>query len=316
MKKAYIGPKQTTIANTNFFDFSLTLFGENSSKNFSYEKNLTFEYWNPDNALKEKYIYNNLLSKLSEPFEIMGHDPLLISECEIPKNISQICLNDVKLLKVLNNKIETRSLLKNVINTLDYQIILGHDFDYDNLIKKFGENMVVQSPFGSGGSKTFLCTPKNYLDIQSILSDNKNYSVSRFLEENIPYNVHCVIGEKIDLFAPSIQELEIIDKIEFIGSKYVNIDKGVKQKMIEQSMNICCELKKLGYLGVLGIDYIYSNKELFFMEINPRFQGSTKDLDLLLSQSNLPSIFEYNYNAFKGIKTPTAKNMINSIFDN
>ena len=43
-----------------------------------------------------------------------------------------------------------------------------------------------------------------------------------------------------------------------------------------------------------------------FIEINPRFQGSTVQLDKILKNHNLPSIFEYNYNAFNNspLKVP------------
>ena len=39
MKKVYVGPKQLTIENTYFFDYSVTLFGNNSEKNISYKVN-------------------------------------------------------------------------------------------------------------------------------------------------------------------------------------------------------------------------------------------------------------------------------------
>ena len=80
------------------------------------------------------------------------------------------------------------------------------------------------------------------------------------------------------------------------------------------SSNICKKLQELGYLGVVGIDYIYTDNELFFIEINPRFQGSTKQIDKLLKESNLPSIFEYNYNCFYSDNLITTKNMKLSLF--
>ena len=49
MQKVYVGPKEVTIENTYFFDYSITLFGDNSKKNISYTTNtldnvLEFEY--------------------------------------------------------------------------------------------------------------------------------------------------------------------------------------------------------------------------------------------------------------------------------
>ena len=63
------------------------------------------------------------------------------------------------------------------------------------------------------------------------------------------------------------------------------------------------------YMGVLGIDFIKVENEFYFIEINPRFQGSTQKVDKILKDNNLPSIFEYNYNFFKGLDMPTTNNI-------
>ncbi len=315
MKRIYVGPKQATIENNNFFDYSITLFGNNSKTNTSYESFLTFEYWNPDNHIKEITLYNRELSKINEPAQIIGHDPLLITQCNLPQCAKQVCLNNLDLLKTLNNKFLTRELLKDVVPMLKYYMVKGIDFKYSDF-NKLSQELVIQLPVGSGGSKTFFCNQANFEQVETILLKDELYSVSAYEKNNIPYNIHCLIGkEQIEILPPSQQDLEIIDKIEYIGSNYdINISNEIKDKLIKHSYNICKKLQSLGYLGVLGIDYIYVNKELYFIEINPRFQGSTRQLDKLLVESNLPSIFEYNYNFFLGKKMPSTQNMKYSLF--
>lgn len=315
MKRIYVGPKQATIENNNFFDYSITLFGNNSETNTSYESFLTFEYWNPDNHIKEITLYNRELSKINEPVEIIGHDPLLITQCKLPQCAKQVCLNNLDLLKTLNNKFLTRKLLKDIVPMLKYHMVKGSDFKYNDFCN-LGQELVVQLPVGSGGSKTFFCNQENFKQVETMLLKDEMYSVSTYERNNIPYNIHCLIGkEQIEILPPSQQELEIIDKIEYIGSNYdINIPNEIKDKIINYSYCICKKLQSIGYLGVLGIDYIYANNELYFMEVNPRFQGSTRQLDKLLIESNLPSIFEYNYNFFLGQKMPSTKNMKLSIF--
>ncbi len=73
-------------------------------------------------------------------------------------------------------------------------------------------------------------------------------------------------------------------------------------------------MKEIGYLGILGIDFILTNNELYFTEVNPRFQGATKQLEKLLKESKLPSLFKYNYLTFAGEDLPSSKEMKNSIF--
>ena len=291
MKRVYVGPKQLTIENTNFFDYSVTLFGDTNDKNISYKVNnldnvLEFEYWNPDSNPREINIYNELLSTIKEPFEIMAHDYKIVSQCNIPKNAKLICKNSDELIKLFNNKTETRNLFKGIIPTLDYTYVKGKDFNFKELSPE-GKTLVVQHPLGSGGSKTFLCKKESEQSVKEKLLKNETYAISTYLEENIPYNIHCVIGKNdYEIFPPSMQELDVIDKIEYIGSFYdIKIEDKVKQKFIDYTKKICEKLQELGYLGVLGIDYIYANNELYFIEINPRFQGSTRQLDKILIET-------------------------------
>lgn len=320
MKRVYVGPKQLTIENSNFFDYSVTLFGDTSEKNISYKVNnldnvLEFEYWNPDSNPREIKIYNELLSTIKEPFEIMAHDYKIVSQCVIPSNAKLICKNSNKLIKLFNDKTKTRNLFKGIIPTLEYTYVKGSKFNFDELSPE-GKTLVVQHPLGSGGSKTFLCKKENSEELKNKLLPQETYAISTYLEDNIPYNIHCVIGkEDYEIFPPSMQELDVIDKIEYIGSFYdIEIEESVKQKFIDYTTKICKKLQELGYKGVLGIDYIYANNELYFIEINPRFQGSTRQLDKILAESKLPSLFEYNYLAFKGKKLISTKKLKNSIF--
>ena len=71
-----------------------------------------------------------------------------------------------------------------------------------------------------------------------------------------------------------------------------------------QELNrIVTEVSKWG----TSFDYNIQTDELFFIEINPRFQGSTRYLDRILQENNFKSIYEYNYNAFYNIEIKQIK---------
>ena len=59
-----------------------------------------------------------------------------------------------------------------------------------------------------------------------------------------------------------------------------------------------------GYRGIFNIDFISANNELYLIETNPRFGGTISEIDLLLQESDLPSIFDYNYRAFNNLEMP------------
>ncbi len=317
MIKIFIGPKQKTIENNNYFDKSITLVGDNTDKNISLCKKLPFDYWNPDNVMKEIDFYNKELSKINYQAQIMAHNPKIVSKCILPSNVQLICKNEEKLLDLLDDKIKTRELLKSVVPMVEYKNMIGKDLTEMNL-SDLNKSLVIQLPYGSGGSKTFLYDKSTENKIKQLILQDATYSVSEYQEDNIPYNIHCIIGEnQIELLPPSEQDLEITEKIEYIGSFFViTIPPQVKEKMINYSNKICKKLQQLGYKGVLGIDWIYVKDELYFIEINPRFQGSTRQVDLLLKKSDLPSIFELNYLAFYEDKLPSTKNMLFSLYEN
>ncbi|HIR87581.1 MAG TPA: ATP-grasp domain-containing protein [Candidatus Fimimorpha faecalis] len=310
MKRIFIGPKYETIKNSNFFDGSITLFGENRDSNISYAKEVVFEYWNPDNNPLEIEIYNKAIANITDEVEIMAHNPQIVSKCILPSNVHLICKNEEQLLRILDNKIETRNLMKSVVPMLKYDNIKGKDISYKKL-SLLASEFVIQHPIGSGGSKTFLYNENTYEKIDLILEREDYYSISIYQRNNISYNIHCIIfSEKIEILAPSQQILEKTELIEYIGSEFeVEIPKEIKRKLEEYSLKLCKKIQKLGYRGVLGIDFIAVDNELYFIEINPRFQGSTAKVDSILKESNLPSIFEYNYCAFYNIKMPSTKNM-------
>lgn len=315
MKKVFIGPKQKTISNSLFFDASITLVGNGTNNNIAFSPKAPFEFWNPDNILLEVDIYNKQIKKLNYSAEIMAFNPKLVSKCTFPNNLKQICKNNFSLLEILDNKIKTRELMKHVVPMLDYYTIKGKNFEYKKL-SSISSNLVVQSPSGSGGSKTFFCNSENYKLIESKLTLEEDYSISIYQSNNISYSILCIIGcSQIELMPPCQQLFNVSNIIEWDDSNYnIDMPKHAKIKIIEYSLKICQKLKLMGYVGVLGIDYIYVDKELYFIEINPRFQGTTHMVDAFLKESSLPSIFDYNYRAFKNQEMPSAKNMNKSIF--
>lgn len=298
----YLGPKQSNIEYSNFFDGSITLFGDSKNNNTSYEKEFCFEYWNENNMFKRIDIYNKLLSGIKEECNIMLHDQYLDGLCTFGSNLKPICTNDISILEMLNDKVEVHKLMGNIVPMLDYSYIPINNVDVD--IFKDDKKFVFQKKTSSGGALTYIVNKSNFGIFKKFNNDNEKYLISEYKDNNIPLNVHCIIfNDYIEILKPSIQILELNGKIEYIDSDYKTIlDRDVKNKIYEYSHIICKKLKEFNYLGVLGIDFIYTNDELFFIEINPRFQGSTKYLDKILQENNFKSVYEYNYNAFYDIE--------------
>ena len=69
-------------------------------------------------------------------------------------------------------------------------------------------------------------------------------------------------------------------------------------KINKYALKIGKLIQEKGYRGVMGIDSICYDKEVYFMEINPRFQNSSIVLNKALYEQNLPSLQELHYNCF------------------
>lgn len=314
MERVFVGPKQKTIKNNNFFDKSITLIGNNENNNIAYSDDFPFEFWNDDNNQKEIEIYNEAIAKLSEHAEIMAYNPKLVSRCNLPKNVKQICKNEDWLLQILDNKIETRRFFKGTVPMLEYYTIKGEDFDYNKLMIISNE-IVVQSPLGSGGAKTFYCNKENQNEIKTKLKPNQEYSISVYKKDNLSYTIYGIIGEnQIEIMPPAQQLFELSYNIEWIDSIYdVNLQPIVKEKLIEYTTRMCKKIQRVGYRGIFNIDFLFADAELYLVETNPRFGGTISEIDAFLQDSNLPSVFDYNYRAFYNKEMPTTKKMKKSI---
>lgn len=315
MKRIFVGPKQKTIKNTDFFDASITLIGKNDGNNVSYSEDIPFEFWNDDNNQREIDIYSKAFCNLSEDAEVMAYNPKLVSRCIFPKNVKLICKNSDELLEKLDNKIELRKLFKGIVPMLEYYTIKGEDFNYKQL-SSISKELVVQSPLGCGGAKTFFCNEDNNERIKSKLKKDQYYSVSAYKKNNISYTIYGIIGkDQVEILPPAQQVFEIGDNLEWYDSIYeTNVSQIAREKLIKYTTIICESVQSMGYRGILNLDFIFADGELYLIEANPRFGGTIVEIDKLLQKSGLPSIFEYNYRAFYDQEIPTTKNMKKSIF--
>ena len=109
----------------------------------------------------------------------------------------------------------------------------------------------------------------------------------------------------IQVFVGSLQKIKIDTEFNYDGwdfDGYEKLNKELKTKIFNQTYAIAKKLQQMGYRGIGGIDYIEKDGEVYFMEINPRFQTSSQELDNILIKNKFPSIFELNYLCFKNEK--------------
>ena len=303
----WIGIYQEDIENFNIYG-SICKFGINKSKHFV--------------ATPGDNYYSFIISKvkyfksLDVDIKYYFYDQYLAySVAEYINENECICLNSRKNLDWLNNKAITREWIRSQVKTPESIVLSKSEIRLDEIRNLcIGYNkFLLQKMISSSKHATYLFSnnPNDY-----ILDDTELYLVSPFYEKAISLNVTIIIGlDDTIYFPPSIQYIaEENAHLLYRGSDFIlpkNLPQSIIKNLKNCSKKIAKLLKSMGYKGVCGIDFLLYNDRIYFLEINPRFQGSSFLIEKALNKQNL-SLYEINFRAFYG-QIKEIKNQIDKI---
>lgn len=308
-KIVWIGPRESDIAECgSLFSKSITIFGSGKENNSSYcatyhkrvDHNssdcIPNSYWNCELATLKSQMPN---------FKIMYYNSEFMNELEEEFRKKVICNNNMSLLKTLANKKTTRNMFRNLVPIVPFQILDCSITDELSNLFKGSEKLVFQEYHSSGGHGTHLVKSSDNMKIRSL--QGNRFMISPYFEKSVPVNVHLMVGNDDLLYFPgSIQIIKPIEnKLLYLGADYFtfqDLRSNILQEIKEYSLKIGCYLQELGYRGVLGIDYLLTEQEIMFSEVNARFQASTPLLNIALQQAGLPSMQEMHIACFENQK--------------
>lgn len=305
----WIGTRESDIDNTNnIFNKSITIFGSNTNSNISFHT-LGNTRGNPNvtnkslNTFFKEEIYKVLDSDKNA--KLMFYNPSLAYKLDERIIKNSICLNNFQLLNFLSNKIYSRFIFSNYIPTLPSKLFLGSDCKIKNLKKFFPKTdaFIIQKKNSSGGFGTFVFNKKNEKEILNNIKPTEVYLISPYKQKSISVNIHSIIFEQdVVILAPSVQIIENSNnRLLYKGADYISFKKiniTVQKKVHDFSKKISEILKKSGYRGVCGIDFLIESSDVFFIEVNSRFQASSSLINTTFCQHKLPSIQELNILSF------------------
>ena len=205
------------------------------------------------------------------------YDPVLIYY--LPSHLRDKCryANKRELYKWLNDKSISRTWIKEIVKTPPFAILSNVDIYPQKLMSLFRgyHKFIVQEMISNSGKGTYLCSDDIMPDLNLGL-----YIVSPYYEDSISINVTVMVSNSACIcFKPSMQIIEYIDgKLQYRGSDFLaakSLTTATMEKIYEASNNLCNYLKDLGYRGICGIDFLLYCNDIFFLEFNPRFQGSS-----------------------------------------
>ena len=280
-QRYYIGfNANNAICNESYFNGSITINPNHEKGNIYYSNRIVKKR---DAAFLDEYkgFIKNQVAKICK-------NDSNVKYFAFNKNVKQLLDNlkinvdsraDFELIDKLNDKKFIRNYLKKYIPIID-AIFIDHKISYEEACKKVNSHeMVIQGKVGAGGNNTFFvdCEEKFQRYTNSV---NHNYFLSKYVV-HIPINSTLIITESGKVKLPSSVQLIKLedDKFKYVGADFIYYDKlsyQVKIKIDEYTQIIKEQLQKLGYRGIAGIDFIIDeNEDVYFMEINPRFQASS-----------------------------------------
>lgn len=293
----WIGIRETEIADCgDLFTGSITIFGSGKNGNISYDHKFLLRYdYNQDNDewlfFVKQEIHTILLHYPNAQFMLYYPDEYCSYGEELTDKL--ICQNDSLLIELLENKHRTRSWLSNnSIPILPYFTRRGCELSYSKMCQAFPgySKFVAQEGYSCGGSGTYFITTAQ--DCKKYLDDTKIYSISPFIKNCISPNIHMVIYEnEVLLLPPSVQLFSTgTDCFKYHGADFVMF-KYLPEDIIRKVYNIARiigeRLRYAGYRGICGIDFLCTETEVYFMEINARFQSSSFLINKAMKESGI-----------------------------
>ncbi len=300
-KIIWVGNRESEILCSNIFYKSITMYGSNKGNNVSI------------NSGKEKGFINFIIDSIDEELkcndvklffystktaESVASKAPYLRERIINKYISSF-------LKFIENKTYSYLWASNIMPIIEFTEMFGNECTYNKLSNIFSKRkkFVIQENYSSGGTGTFVLTEENEDIIFQQLDKYSCYKVSPYYECSYSVNVHIIISnKKISILQPSIQIIENANnRLLYKGADflaYLKLSPEIKQKILKCAANIGNSLQKLGYLGVCGLDLLVINNNVFFIEINPRFQASSMLINYALKHNSLPDLQTIVYDIF------------------
>jgi len=148
-------------------------------------------------------------------------------------------------------------------------------------------------------------------------------SVSRYIPDGIPLNVGATVWEDgVTVHFPSVQLIGVQSCVTrpfgYCGNDFAlakELDPSVLDEVERNTVRIGGWLRDHGYRGTFGVDFLVHQGMALFMEINPRFQGSTRASARLSSELDEPCLLLEHIAAMMGLPCPERPPLRVSVLD-
>jgi hypothetical protein len=175
--------------------------------------------------------------------------------------------------------------------------------------------LVLRRSRTSGGEGFVLVGDPKHLSDQWLTVPEAFVSMAPYLRDTLPLNVGATAWhDGVTVHHPSAQIVGVPECVTrpfgYCGNDFAfasTLDDTLIDEIERTTITIGHWLRRHGYLGTFGVDYLLHEGRLLFTEINPRFQGSTHASCRLSIEANEACLMLEHLAAFLGIDTPPVR---------
>ncbi|MDR0436722.1 MAG: methyltransferase domain-containing protein [Bacteroidales bacterium] len=316
----WVGRYEHDIKGNDIFCGSITIYGSAKGNNHSFSEQENFTSETREFLAFACQIIKDLILT-SEDLRFFFLDELwAYNIIDIDSSVKKyfILLNDRDTLEFLNNKTLSRIWLSTELTIPPFISATSNECEYSYLKKYFPgkSKFIIQESVSEGGEGTFMLDESNQEQIMKMLRQSQAYSVSPYLKHSLPLNATLIIdrGNNHVVFPVSMQILSNADShMYYIGSDFIasrNLSEECCEKINSFLAKIINKLKSCGYKGIIGVDFLIYNDVLYFIEFNPRLQGSTFLIDKAIQNAHKLSIYDFM------LKTQVERDLFQNIYGN
>jgi hypothetical protein len=156
----------------------------------------------------------------------------------------------------------------------------------EKLWDQWTDGIFVTEEYSAAGSKSIVANKPDDI-CNKFHAEKRQYLISRYMPHEDDPTVLGVVANEKDVYIAGVADQRIEEGNRFTGSTYPSkLPPDIVTTLGELTRKAGTWLAANGYRGIFGCDYIVNGqKEIHFLEINARKQGTTMEFCCTLEQS-------------------------------
>jgi phosphoribosylaminoimidazole carboxylase (NCAIR synthetase) len=257
-------------------------------------------------GMKMNYVYCSAMDKIKFNKEDIVYTNGILERQFYEK--ATVVAPPVATLSMWNNKIYQYHRFFNKIPTPKFKIFKDSG-ELINFLKTYNEKLFLTSSFGTGGNQSIIYNGKNFKQIIEKFNGLGEIRASKFINKDSDISVHLFIYDKDNVVMSPVAEQTIAeDGVSFEGGVYpAKLSKLGLMRLQQYCFTIGQILSDSGYRGMTGVDFMVSDNEIYFTELNPRIMTTSIGISKVMEAIWGVSIPVLTYQILMEDKKPNLK---------